>query len=237
MKIIHLIKPAQDIWIEDVLFDNDDTQTIKNVSKEILDVTDPVETIALLDDDFKFSVTITIEDDIDIPSGDDIAIDAPPKLKIITDQNRLCLASNRIKKKYICQKAKGTLKKAKNKAADWLKKAGFLGTDDLQTIDYNNDTNKNDLHDVETINYNNDTNISDLDNINLKETSGAQVKKIVKKYRNLARKKPYQRPSQNNSDDLADLETIDYNNDTGISDLNDIVTGSKKGTQITAKKV
>ena len=81
MKIIHLITPAQDIWIEDVLFDNDDTQTIKNVSKEILDVTDPVETIALLDDDFKFSVTITIEDDIDISSGDDIAIDAPPKIK------------------------------------------------------------------------------------------------------------------------------------------------------------
>ena len=79
MKIIHLITPAQDIWIEDVLFDNDDTQTIKNVSKEILDVTDPVETIALFDDDFKFSVTITIEDDIDIPSGDDIAIDAPPQ--------------------------------------------------------------------------------------------------------------------------------------------------------------
>ena len=229
--------PTQDIWIEDDLFDNDDTQTIKNVSKEILDVTDPIETIALLDDDFKLSVTIAIEDDIDIPSGDDIAIDAPQKLKIITDPKRLCLASNRIKKKYICQKSKGTLKKAKNKAADWLKKAGFLGTDDLQTIDYNNDTNKNDLDDVETINYNNDTNISDLDNINLKETSGAQVKKIVKKYRHLPRKQPYQRPSQNNFDILADLETIDYNNDTGISDLKDIVTGSKKGTQITAKKV
>ena len=83
MKIIHLITPAQDIWIEDVLFDNDDTQTIKNVSKEILDVTDPVETVALFDDDFKFSVTITIEDDIDIPSGDDIAIDAPPPQKVI----------------------------------------------------------------------------------------------------------------------------------------------------------
>ena len=69
--------PTQDIWIEDDLFDNDDTQTIKNVSKEILDVTDPIETIALLDDDFKLSVTIAIEDDIDIPSGDDIAIDAP----------------------------------------------------------------------------------------------------------------------------------------------------------------
>ena len=219
--------PTQDIWIQDDLFDSDNTQTIKNVSKEILDVTDPIETIALLDDDFKLSVTIAIEDDIDIPSGDDIAIDAPQKLKIITDPNRLCLASNRIKKKYICQKSKGTLKKAKNKAADWLKKAGFLGTDDLQTIDYNNDANKNDLDDLETINYNNDTNISDLDNINLKETSEAQVK-IVKIYRNLARKKPYQRLSQNNFDDLADLETTDYNNDTGISDLKDIVTGSKK---------
>ena len=47
-----------------------------------------------------------------------------------------------------------------------LRKAGFLGTDNLETIDYNNDTNINDLDDVETVHYNNDTNVNDLDNIN-----------------------------------------------------------------------
>ena len=118
------------------------------------------------------------------------------------------------------------LKKANKKAADWLRKSGYLGTDDLETIDYNNNTNTNNLADVETIDYNNDTNVNDLNDINLKKTSGAQIgaKKLVKKYRNLARKKPY----ENSLNDLADLETIGYNNDTSISDLNDIATGSKK---------
>ena len=51
----------------------------------------------------------------------------------------------------------------------------------------------------------------------------------------MARKKLFQRPPQNNFDDLADLETIDYNNDTSISDLKDTATGSKKGAQIAAK--
>ena len=55
----------------------------------------------------------------------------------------------------------------------------------------------------------------------------------------MARKKPYQRPSENTSDDLADLETIGYNNDTSISDLNDIAARSKKisGTQVAAEKI
>ena len=89
-----------------------------------------------------------------------------------------------------------TEKKGNKKAADWLKRAGFLGTDDLETVDYNNDTSINDLDDAETINHNNDTKVSDLDNINLKKTSVAQIaaEKIVKKYRNLERKKLYQRP-------------------------------------------
>ena len=32
-----------------------------------------------------------------------------------------------------------------------MKKAGYLGTDDLERIDYNNDTNINDLDDVDTV--------------------------------------------------------------------------------------
>ena len=53
----------------------------------------------------------------------------------------------------------------------------------------------------------------------------------------MAREKPYQRPPENTSDDLADLETIGYNNDTSISDLNDIAARSKNisGTQVAAK--
>ena len=55
----------------------------------------------------------------------------------------------------------------------------------------------------------------------------------------MARKKTYQRRPQNTFDDLADLETTDYNNDTSISDLNDIAAGSKKisGMQIAARKI
>ena len=130
--------------------------------------------------------------------------------------------------------------RAKNKkAADWLKRAGYLDTGDLQTIDYNIDTNVIDLDDVDTINYNNDTSVSDL--IDLKKTSGTQLaaKKNIKKYRNLARKKPYKRPPPRTETDFDDLETIDYNNDTNISDLNGITSSSKKNknTKIAAKKI
>ena len=81
--------------------------------------------------------TITIDHDIDIPSDDGIAIDAPKKIKIITDPNRLRLASNRIKKKFFCQISKGLLKKSNKKAANYLRKAGYLDTDDLEIVDYN----------------------------------------------------------------------------------------------------
>ena len=43
------------------------------------------------------------------------------------------------------------------------------------------------------------------------------AKKIIKKYRNHAKKK-----AQKNQNQLADAETIDYNNDTNISDLNEL---------------
>ena len=213
--------------MQDGLYDDYDTKAIKNISKEIVDLAEPRKTITVTDgnDEFNAIEAIATEDDIDIPSDDGIGIDAPKKVKIITtNSNQLRLASNRIKKKYLRQKSRGILRKEDKKAADWLRIAGFLGTDDLETIDYNNDTN-----------------INDLDNVNLKKTLEAQIaaKTIVKKYRNLARKKPYQRPPQNTFDDLADSETIAYNNDTSISDLNDIAAGSKKvsGTQVAAKKI
>ena len=54
------------------------------------------------------------------------------------------------------------------------KHAGFLGADDLQIIDYNNDVT---LDDLETIDFNNDTQMTDLtdiDKIDLKKTSATQ---------------------------------------------------------------
>ena len=57
------------------------------------------------------------------------------------------------------QRQKGNLKKISKKASKWLKKAGCLGTGDLETIDYNNDTPMDDL---ETVDFNNNTEMSDL---------------------------------------------------------------------------
>ena len=104
-----------------------------------------------------------------------MAIDGPKKIKIISNPNSICLAFHRIIKKYQKQRQKGSLKNIKNKkSAEWLKKAGFLGTDNLQTIDCNNDAT---LDDLETIDFNNDTQMTDLtdiDKIDLKKTSATQ---------------------------------------------------------------
>ena len=66
------------------------------------------------------------------------------------------------------------------------------------------------------------------------------AKKIIKKYRHLATKKHYQRPPpRTERTEFDDRETIDYNNDTSINDLNDIVSNTKKGKniQLAAKKI
>ena len=64
--------------------------------------------------------------------------------------------------------------KTNKKSAEWLKKAVFLGTDNLETTDYNNDAIFDEL---ETIDFNNDTQMTDLtdiDKIDLKKTSATQ---------------------------------------------------------------
>ena len=102
-----------------------------------------------------------------------MAVDGPKIIKVILSPNSVRLASNRVIKKYRKQRQKGSLKK-KKKSAEWLKKAVFLGTDDLQTIDYNTDLT---LDDLETIDFNNDTQITDLtdiDKMDLKHTSATQ---------------------------------------------------------------
>ena len=115
------INLIDDIWIEDSLFDTYDTEAIKNISKEMIDIVEPIETITVTDDNAKFNPieTITIEDNIDILLDADIAIDALKKVKIITtNSNQLRLASNRIKKKYLCQKLREILKNGNKKTAD-----------------------------------------------------------------------------------------------------------------------
>ena len=67
------------------------------------------------------------------------------------------------------------MKKSNKKASKWLKKAGYLGIDDLETTDYNNDVP---MDVFETIDFNNDTEVSDL--TNLKKTSGTKEIESIK---------------------------------------------------------
>ena len=76
-----------------------------------------------------------------------------------THPNGTRLESRTILIKYQRQWQKGNLKKLNKKASKWLEKAGYLGTDDLETIDYNNDTP---IDGLETVEFNNDTEMSDF---------------------------------------------------------------------------
>ena len=70
----------------------------------------------------------------------------------------------------------------------------------------------------------------------MKKISNTQLaaKKIVKKYKNLSKKKPY---IPFNKSDIADAETVDYNSNKNITDLNDIVSNKNNRAQIAAKKM
>ena len=69
----------------------------------------------------------------------------------------------------------------------------------------------------------------------MKKISNTQLaaKKIVEKYKNLSKKKTY---IPFNTSDIADAETVDYNNNANITDLNDIVSNKNTRAQIAAKK-
>ena len=61
---MRIIQDTEDISIEDYLFDDCDTQAIKNISKEITEVVKPDETV--FDDiDFELIETITIPDNME----------------------------------------------------------------------------------------------------------------------------------------------------------------------------
>ena len=68
----------------------------------------------------------------------------------------------------------------------------------LEMVDYNNDNYIDDFDDAATVDYNFDNNLKDLNEIDLKKTLPVKklaAKKIVKKHRNLARIKSYQKCS------------------------------------------
>ena len=72
------------------------------------------------------------------------------------------------------------MEKTNKKASKWFKKAGFLRTDDLQTIDFNasiNDlasTNDASINDLETVDFHNDIEMNDVNDIDLKKASATQ---------------------------------------------------------------
>ena len=75
------------------------------------------------------------------------------------------------------------------------------------TVDYSNNNN---LDDVATADYNNNNNLKNLDDIGLKKTSGKRIaaKKIVKKYKKIAREKPYHKISKKTDNDVVCLEQV-----------------------------
>ena len=156
-------------YIEGNLFDDINSKDIKKVSDGVIKETN-------------------FDDKIEIPFDDEVALDGPKEN--YSQPKSMRLASNRIIKIYLKQIRKESLKITNKKSVEWLKKAGFLGTDNLQTTDNNNDVT---LDDLETIDFNIDTQMTDLiniDKIDLKKTSARQqvAKKIIKKYGNLKRK-------------------------------------------------
>ena len=83
-----------------IFFDDVDFNILDNV--ETIDILENIETMDIPEN----IETINIVD-IEIPSDDRLANDAPKKIKIINKRKSLRIASNKGKKKYICQKSKG----------------------------------------------------------------------------------------------------------------------------------
>ena len=107
------------------------------------------------------------------------------------------IASDKIKKKYKRQKSRGVLKKVNKIAVDWLIDAGYLYTDDLKTIDYNNDTSINNLEDIKKTSRKIKSTTDIDDNISPKKirvstsycrNKNAQIaaKNILQKYKNIS---------------------------------------------------
>ena len=146
---------TEDIWIEDDLFDDEDNQTVKGISKDIIDTSNDVindtiqtdfstvtteeptfPTITTLEDDFPTIIddcdnsiqTVITDDGIQIPNEDGVATDTgvPKKVKIISgNTNRIKSGADKILNEYKKKKPIGTFK-AKNKKSNQLVKTSRL---------------------------------------------------------------------------------------------------------------
>ena len=87
------------------MFDNNDTTDIKDTAAYIVE-------------------TFNLDNDIDIPSDNWIAIDAPERVKIITDQNRLVLVPTGSRKNMRDKGKKAAVKKWMKRQVNGWKEQG-----------------------------------------------------------------------------------------------------------------
>ena len=152
------------------------------------------------------------------------------------------IATNKVQEKYkkqLKKKSVGKLIKQNKASADWLKAAGYLDDKDQDAIQY--------IFNVQKINVS-DNNINNQptepvgDIIDLKETSSTTAtqltaKKLVRKYRILARRKPYKRSPPVVDGTEPENDEISESKDT-INTLETIaVLQPGKNAQLAAKKI
>ena len=213
--------------VNDIDFTITDSQLVEgndtNVNRDtapFVDFTVTNSHIVDSDDEIE-TINVTMDDNIIIPNANVIGRDTDPlqRKKILTTHlTQAVQAAKKITKKYqpkwIGKKlarisTDDCLKQQNKKGTKWLKDQGFL--------DDNVSVKKADVGET----------------IDLRNTSGATIvaKNIVKKYRNLARKKPYsKRPARIFTEDNNDVEDI--------IDLGEIATlKPSKNAQIAGKKI
>ena len=197
---------TEDIWIEDDIFDNNDDQSIVDVSKDILqgiNENDPyldfkIPTSTIIDNLFEPSDNdsdnegpeLTLaepaipEPNIEKPNTDSVSLDTGSQQSrkyVTTRMKNVVREANKIKEQQ--KKKIGQLNKKHNFFSDWLKAAGYLDTEDQDAIQYIFNPPKNNVN-----NENKPTEPAETagDVTDLKKASGmtaAQLaaKKLVKK--------------------------------------------------------
>ena len=140
---------TEGIYIEGNLFDDTDQRDIKKIAEDKVSEINPPDNLLI----------------VDLPDEDPINQGKTVRYDPVT--NSICLVSDKIKKKYWKQRKIGGLKQVNKKAAKLLKIAGFLDTDNLETINYNN-TNLNYLEDETGMDTNlNNPNLDNIETIDL----------------------------------------------------------------------
>ena len=187
-----------DAIIEDLLQPSDDEDNDLTIE----DLFDPSDE----EPEFIIAEQAVPEDEIIRPDTNSVSIDTGPKQSkkyITTIMKGSVRAAERVKEKYKNHQRKkqiGQLNKQNKASACWLKAAGYLDTKDQDAIRYifnvprNNVSNNSNNNNNDNNNNNNKPTEPVGDIIDLKKSSGATqlvAKNIVRKYRNLARKKSY----------------------------------------------